>query len=173
MKSELVYLYQPLDGPNFLFSPRKSGDVGYDLPVYIEKSNQTIIDRIVSFFLFKKSIIIWPIIGVRTINSGIYLIMPDHLWAEIRPRSSTSRKKLNILGGTIDSGYHGEMFTVIHNLGFIPRIISHDQRYSQVVFRYAIRPQMRLIGDESFHHMVNESIKDGGRGLTGFGSTGS
>lgn len=159
--------------PNSIpLEPKRRGDVGYDLYVCIDRTEQSWLERVVSKLIGERCLIIWPIVGVKTIHSGIHLVMPDSIWCEVRPRSSTSRKKLNVLGGTIDSGYHGPMFTVLHNLGFIPRIILEGERYAQAVFRLAIRPHLIDIDGYQFNAIVRDSINRGGRAMDGFGSTG-
>lgn len=97
------------------------------------------------------------------VHSGIFLDMPYNIWCHVLPRSSTLRKKMTILGGVIDSCYMGELLTVIHNFGFVPRMVFHGQRYAQVIFYQAIRPI--LIEVEGFRG-------ESDRGGKGFGSTG-
>lgn len=151
------------------FETAKYGDVGHDLYVTVVK--QTWFEKLVSWFIDSKVMIIWPIIGVRTLVSGIHLSMPNDLWCEVRPRSSTSRRKLEVLGGTIDSGYRGELFTVLHNFGLMPRVIEEGERYAQVVFYPAIRPHIVYTSDEEFTLLVEGEGQDS-RGFDGFGSTG-
>lgn len=145
-----------------LAHPAKAGDVGYDL--YVVITEQTWLERLISWAIGWKSQLIWPLVGVKTIKSGVRISMPQSIWCEIRPRSSTSRKKLAVLGGTIDSGYQGELYTVLHNLGLIPRLVRAGDRYAQVVFHPACRPSIQRVGEFS----VVSSRAD-----TGFGSTGS
>lgn len=155
------------------FEPQKPGDVGHDLEAVILKEEQSLLDRLLSFVLRKRVLIMWPLVGTRTIRSGRYLWMPPHVWCEIRARSSTSQRKLQVIGGTIDSGYRGELYTVLHNFGFLPRLAVEGERYAQVVFKVAIRPQVFHVAQSSFDRMVENEVDDGGRGPTGFGSTGA
>lgn len=141
----------------------KPGDVGHDLTVLIPPYTMTWVDRLVSWFLGRRALVVWPVVGVRTIHSGIRVSMPNTIWAEVRPRSSTSRRKLHVLGGTIDSGYQGELYTVLHNLGLMPRLIKQGERYAQIVFHSAVRPMFER---------VFEFTAPTHRGDTGFGSTG-
>lgn len=142
-------------------SPRKPGDVGHDLFVII--TEQTMLERVISLFTKRKVQIIWPLVGVRTVRSGVRIGMGSAIWCEIRPRSSTSRKKLHVLGGPIDSGYRGELYTVLHNLGLVPRLIREGERYAQVVFHQAVRPTIRNVRE----------LGESERGESGFGSTGA
>jgi deoxyuridine 5'-triphosphate nucleotidohydrolase len=151
-------------GSHGSWQPRKPGDVGYDLRVEIR--GQTWLDRLISLFVREPVHVVLPVVGTRTVASGVFLDMGDlNVWAEIRPRSSTSRAKLQILGGTIDNGYQGELYTVLHNFGFLPRLIRNGERYAQVVFYPAVRPMTLLAASvDDFGYT--------GRGSTGFGSTG-
>lgn len=154
------------------FGVAKPNDIGHDLFVQIDREDQTWLDRLWSWVIQSPCIIIWPVVGMRTVRSGVQIQMPDEVWAEIRARSSTSKRKLQILGGTIDSGYRGEYYSVIHNFGLLPKVIAHRDRVAQVVFYYAIRPRVDYIGENYFARIVAKEVEDGGRGTTGFGSTG-
>lgn len=156
---------------DYRFDTKKPGDIGHDLYVHVE--NRTWLERLLSILLNEKIHIVWPVVGSRTVSSGIHVHMDEDVWCEIRPRSSTSRKKLQILGGTIDSGYRGELYSVIHNFGLIPRIIRHGERYAQVAFYQAIRPQIIEVSERSFLTFVEYETEQGGRGFQGFGSTGA
>jgi len=153
-----------------IFAPKLGGDIGHDLHATINHRN--IFDHILSWFMAKKVIILWPMVGQRTIGSMIALVMPPDVWCEIRPRSSTSQKRLGVLAGTIDSGYMGELFTVIHNYGILPRIIVEGERYAQVIFYNAVRPHIVHLTPWEYDTHMNQSMIDGHRGGSGFGSTG-
>ena len=167
MKSMGVAVYNT---KNVEFGPKRPGDVGHDLYAVVDHRN--IFDLILSLILGKKVVILWPIVGQRTLGSGLALIMPVDIWCEIRPRSSTSKKKLIVQSGTIDSGYMGELFTVIHNYGLVPRIIADGERYAQVIFYPAVRPMTYEIALPTYEAHVNQAAGDGGRAGSGFGSTG-
>lgn len=147
------------------FGPKKVGDVGHDLYANIVTSKQSRLDRILSSILWRDVIVVWPFTA-KTVNSGIWLSMPNSLWCKIEARSSTMRKCLSVLGGVIDSGYRGEMLTIVHNFGILPRIIKHRERYAQVIFFDARRPRLT-----SVDHFDHRDVSD--RGTSGFGSTGS
>lgn len=156
------------------FTPKKHGDVGHDLFVRIYKHQQSWLERWMSTVMQRRVLIIWPIVGMRTLHSGVHLVLPDDIWCEIRPRSSTSTRKLQILGGTIDSGYRGELFTVLHNFGLMPKLVFEGERYSQAVFFHAVRPSVEYIEGTTFHMTIRaeELANINARTTTGFGSTG-
>ena len=143
------------------FDYSKHGDVGYDLVAKVE--GQTLLDRVVSFILRRRVHVLLPLVGRRNVSSGIFLAMPGSVWCQLHARSSIARKKLQLLGGVIDSGYRGELFAVLHNFGFLPRLVVQNERYAQVVFYVAVRPRIQ---------MVDEFTDSTIRGDTGFGSTG-
>lgn len=151
---------------SYLAGPQKNGDVGHDLYVVIDEEEQTLVDKFVSWLVGRPTVVVWPLVGTRRVSSGVHLSMPNCVWCRILPRSSTSRNKLEILGGNIDSGYRGELYTMIHNFGFWPRLIKAGERYAQVIYYPAVRPIIQDVpefGDDDASE----------RGATGFGSTGA
>ncbi len=142
----------------------KPGDVGHDLHVHVIPRFQSIIDMIVSLVLRKPVYVIWPF-ATKLLHSGIAMSVPENIWYMIRSRSSASQKRLMVLGGTIDSGYRGELRTLLYNFGLKPRLIKDGERYAQVVFVEAVRPHMWQV--KKFDHL-DATV----RGSTGFGSTG-
>jgi dUTP pyrophosphatase len=144
------------------FTPKKSGDVGHDIHTVIGRDHMTILDKIVSLFVGRDCIVVMPH-SERIINSGLHLGLHDGVWAWIVARSSTSRKRMIVLGGVLDSGYRGELYTVLGNFGWLPRIVKHDERYAQVIFFNAVRPEIRRV-----HELLPTD-----RGATGFGSSGA
>jgi dUTPase len=163
-----VRVFDRLNRISLPFVRAKEGDVGHDLFSVILPMNMTWFERLL--WKFRKCppfYILWPN-QIKAVNSGLHLDMPPSLWCECKARSSIARRKLAVIGGIIDSGYNGEMFTVLHNLGHRPRFIYDGERYSQVIFHKAYRPEMRPIDETEFLELVASSE----RGMTGFGSTG-
>lgn len=158
----------PLGGP---FKPSKEGDVGHDLYVIVYHEEMTWLERLIRWYkVWKRKDhghpnlkIVWPF-SMKMAHSGVHVNMPNDTWCHVVARSSTARKKLMVLGGIIDSGYQGELFAVLGNFSFIPRLIVEGERYAQVIFHQATRP--------NFHHAISFSSRSE-RGGTGFGSTGS
>lgn len=152
-----------------LVSPKKEGDVGHDLPIVIRRSDMTLIEKLYADIRYRLTgeydavKIVWPF-SSTTLRNGVMIELPNTLWAKIEGRSSTTRKRLMVLGGIIDSGYRGEYFTVLGNFSLIPRVVRDGERYAQVVFYHAVRPNM------AFSPFLNSHTE---RGDTGFGSTGA
>lgn len=151
-----------------LIAIKKDGDVGYDLPC-------------------TEDMIIQP--GQRrTISTGIYLEMPDHLWATIEGRSSASKweyealkavdsweasnvhnidgeadvPKFMVITGIIDTGYRGELKAVVINVGPVPVTVKAGERYAQVIFHFRCTPPIEEV----------DELAPSERGSTGFGSSG-
>lgn len=121
-----------------------SGDVGYDLYVSSEISI--------------------PPNSFVDVPTGIYFQMDTPLWCRITGRSSTIRKwNLLVQEGIIDTGYVGELFIGVWNLNGHEVILQKGTRIAQVIFFYAITPNLQRI--------LFIKSKDG-RGSDGFGSTG-
>ena len=166
-RGEVGFWYQPNTAMGF--APKKSGDVGHDLLSAIEFDEMTRIERLVAKIAKVKvpMVILWPF-SLRSIRTEMHLVMGKSMWCEIVSRSSAAQRSIMVIGGIIDSGYIGELYTVIHNVGFRPRIIKRGERYSQVIFHEAVRPTTTQLGARRF----KELAKTRERGIAGFGSTG-
>lgn len=144
------------DGPG-LHEPKREGDIGWDL-----EASETV------------EILAGTAVDIPT---NVRLQMPDNVWAEIRARSSTVRRGLQVDAGTLDTGYRGPLFVVTRNLAMPFRqagdgvlvaygnkvIIEKGERIGQVIFHkvcsvWAVEVPRIDTGSE--------------RGEQGFGSTG-
>lgn len=96
------------------------------------------------------------------IPTGIFLDMPMNVWCSLEARSSASTKLLITPDAIIDSGYRGELFAVVFNLGYADYHVEAGERIVQAIFRE------RTIAKISETEVLSESQ----RGVTGFGSTG-
>jgi len=126
--------------------PAKHGDVGYDLKLWLPDGDMTILPQ--------------KMINIRT---GVYIKLPDGYWGDIRPRSSTfAKRKLFVMGGTIDEGYTGEISIFIWNPTLEPHVVSNGDRLAQLVITPRVTPNIDVVN----------SLPETVRGSTGFGSTG-
>lgn len=139
-----------------IFHIKKPGDVGFDLPVILPKRG-----GLLGKLWGGRWVIIWPF-TTRKLASGIHIEMPDTLWASLRDRSSTSKSKMMVLGGIIDAGYRGELFSLMMNFSFLPKLIKHGDRLVQLIYFPRIIP----------NHDIREELSPSERGEDGFGSTG-
>ena len=107
--------------------------------------------------------------GQAKIPIGLAFEIPEGYELQIRPRSGiTSKTKLRVQLGTIDSGYRGQVFVTVDNIepiyGDIPILVEIEKgtRIAQGV----IAPVIQATFEES------ETLSDTERGEFGFGSTG-
>jgi dUTP pyrophosphatase len=91
--------------------------------------------------------------------------MPNHLEAQIRPRSGLAIKQgLTCLNtpGTIDADYRGEIKVILINLSNEIQVIQDGDRIAQIVFQQVEKMEWQLV----------ENLETTQRGDGGFGHTG-
>jgi dUTP pyrophosphatase len=91
--------------------------------------------------------------------------MPNHLEAQIRPRSGLAIKQgLTCLNtpGTIDADYRGEIKVILINLSSEIQVIQDGDRIAQIVFQQVEKMEWQLV----------ENLETTQRGDGGFGHTG-
>ena len=104
------------------------------------------------------------------IPTGIFLRMPQHLVADVRPRSGLALKHgLTVLNtpGTIDSDYRGEIGVVLINHGDAPFVVEPLARIAQLVFLTLPAVDVVEIVDFADEHNEHNERKSGGFGSTG------
>ena len=92
---------------------KREGDSGFDL--YVSKA--------ITLQPFQRG---W-------VSNGIKMQIPDGHEVQIRPRSSTSKLGLDVVLGTVDSGYRGEVKTMVYNNSNMRAYITVGMRVSQAV----------------------------------------
>jgi dUTP pyrophosphatase len=91
--------------------------------------------------------------------------MPNHLEAQVRPRSGLAIKQgLTCLNtpGTIDADYRGEIKVILINLSNEIQVIQDGDRIAQIVFQQVEKMEWQLV----------ENLETTQRGDGGFGHTG-
>ena len=99
------------------------------------------------------------------IPTGLHIAMPNHLEAQIRPRSGLAIKQgLTCLNtpGTIDADYRGEIKVILINLSNEIQVIQDGDRIAQIVFQQVEKTEWQLV----------ENLETTQRGDGGFGHTG-
>jgi len=99
------------------------------------------------------------------VPTGLFIELPIHYEAQVRPRSGLALKHdimLTNSPGTIDAGYRGEVGIIMYNAGSEPFHIKRGERIAQMVI--AKLPEVEFIRVEQ--------LADSNRGTGGFGSTG-
>lgn len=99
------------------------------------------------------------------VPTGISLEIPVGYEGQVRPRSGLALKEgITVLNtpGTVDSGYRGEVKTIMINQSDIPFQITKGMRISQLA--------IRSVPDVTFVEV--DELSESDRGDGGFGSTG-
>ncbi|MFM7719779.1 MAG: dUTP diphosphatase [Sediminibacterium sp.] len=99
------------------------------------------------------------------IPTGLHIAMPNHMEAQIRPRSGLAIKQgLTCLNtpGTIDADYRGEIKVILINLSNEIQLIHDGDRIAQIVFQQVEKMEWQLV----------ENLESTQRGEGGFGHTG-
>jgi dUTP pyrophosphatase len=107
---------------------------------------------------------------VREIMPGQTIRLPTALrfqllrgWElQVRPRSGLGTRGLQVMPGTIDSDYTGEVMVIVHNASGHPFLITHEDRIAQAVLSPVYRAALKQ----------GKVIDNPTRGSNGFGSTG-
>jgi dUTP diphosphatase len=100
---------------------------------------------------------------VTLVPTGIAVEVPRGFEVQVRPRSGLARRGVNVILGTVDSDYRGEVFVNMHTIGTLQsyRIQNGDRIAQLVVARVEMLPVVEI-----------EELSDSARGEGGFGSTG-
>ena len=100
---------------------------------------------------------------IRVIQTGLAFEIQDGMEIQIRPRSGLSSKtKLRVIFGTVDSGYRGEVGIIVENTGHTPYTIKLGDRIAQGV----LAPVNKAIIEEVVE------LTESNRGSKGYGSSG-
>lgn len=127
-----------------LCHPAYPGDVGHDL-------------------LAAETVRLYPG-DTRLVPTGVYLEMPEQIWAQILDKSSVAARDIQVVGGVIDPNYRGEIQVLLHNGGRKDKFVSYGDAVAQLVFRQVV--SVELVSVEAIG-------LDTERGEKGFGSSGN
>lgn len=98
------------------------------------------------------------------IPTGIRMNIPEGYVVEVKNRSSIAAKKNLVVGAhIIDSGYQGEIFIDLHNIGSEMVLIQQGEKIAQLVC-YQIETPKPVVVENAFE-------QESERGEGGFGST--
>jgi dUTP pyrophosphatase len=105
----------------------------------------------------------------KLIPIGIKIGVPHGHMLQVMNRSSVAAKRSLIVGAhVIDSGYNGEIFVNLHNIGSVRQSISHGDKIAQIV----TIPVMPVRLFESLDdNLYEEPIMISNRGDGALGST--
>jgi len=102
----------------------------------------------------------------RLLPTGIKVEIPFEYMLEIKNKSGIASKQQLLVGACVcDSGYDGEIFINLHNVGYVTQTIEPGEKIAQAV----LTPVVRCSIEEVYEDTLNE---DSPRGKGAFGSTG-
>ena len=103
------------------------------------------------------------------IPTGLKFGIPHGYMLQVMNRSSIAAKRgLMVCAHVIDSGYDGEVFINLHNVGNGPQLIRYGDKIAQLVMMPVVTFRPYLIKGDLYH----ESITISDRGDGALGSTG-
>tara|TARA_B100000519_G_C13955201_1_gene302625 strand:- start:19 stop:477 length:459 start_codon:yes stop_codon:yes gene_type:complete len=105
--------------------------------------------------------------GTTLLETGLKISVPEGHMLQIMNKSGIATKKQLVTGAcVVDSGYDGELFVNLHNIGTTAQVIEPGQKIAQAVLIPLCIPQIKEIPTDSIYD------KETSRGTGGFGSTG-
>jgi len=103
------------------------------------------------------------------LGTGLKFGVPHGYMLEVKNRSGTAAKKSLLVGAcVIDSGYDGEVFINLHNVGTTPQFIQPGMKIAQVVLTPVVhfRATERAQGNLYDYPMTISNRGDGALGST-------
>lgn len=119
-------------------------------------------DQDCGYDLYSSEPVLVPAKGHADVPHNIKIELPPDTWGWLTSRSSTLRKLgLVVIGGVIDGGYRGELFTQVYNPTDSAIEVKYDSRISQLIVMPLIVPPVIAVAE----------ISETDRGSKGFGSS--
>ena len=154
---ELLY-FSEMKGHNLNY--HHSGDAGIDLPIWDERLENGELGYYGSIKL--------PPRGSITLKTGVHIAIPEGNFGFLDSRSSTSKKKLDLLCRVIDEPFRGNMRLAIINLSDSESVtISNGDELFQIVIMPYTR--VKTVNTGSYFDFLQQA-GDTSRGSEGFGS---
>ena len=146
----MIIQYQRLD--EYVKVPTRSNPSDAGLDVYANVKDPIVIDP-------RESVII---------PTGLKFGIPHGYMLQVMNRSSIAAKRGLMVGAhVIDSGYDGEVFINLHNVGSSPQMIRYGDKIAQLVMVPVVTFRLNHIQGDLYH----ESITISNRGDGALGST--
>jgi len=116
----------------------------------------------------QKSVVIGPNENM-VIPTGLRFAIPHGYMLQVCNRSSMGAKKSLVVGAhIIDSGYDGEVFIDLHNIGSMPQRVTHYDKIAQIVMVPVVSFHPREVAPA---HLYQLPITISDRGAGALGST--
>jgi dUTP pyrophosphatase len=104
------------------------------------------------------------------LSTGLKVEVPHGYMLEVKNRSGMAAKKSLIVGAcVVDSGYSGEIFVNLHNVGREPQIIDPGAKIAQLVLIPVVQWRPTLVEEEDLY---SDPLTISNRGSGALGSTG-
>ena len=101
------------------------------------------------------------------LETGLKIEVPEGFMLEVKNKSGIALKRQLVAGAcVIDSGYNGEIFINLHNIGKKPQVIEPGQKIAQGVFVKIAQPMLVEIEEDNIYGGQTD------RGSGALGSTG-
>jgi deoxyuridine 5'-triphosphate nucleotidohydrolase len=133
------------------------GAAGLDLPVYDE--------RLENGEWGNNGVLILKPMESKIIKTGVYMAIPDGCVGILDMRSSSSKKKLDLLCHTIDNDYRGNIRLSVINLNSEPVTIKNGQSIAQIIILPRLFCKTQQVANV-------DALPQTKRGDGGYGSTG-
>lgn len=105
--------------------------------------------------------------GTTLLETGLKIAVPEGYMLQVMNKSGIASKRQLVTGAcVVDSGYDGEIYVNLHNIGTEPQIIEPGQKIAQAVLLPIITPSLVEVEDSNVYGETTE------RASGGFGSTG-
>ena len=102
----------------------------------------------------------------RIVPTGIKVEVPYGYMLEIKNKSSVAVKQQLLVGAcVVDSGYDGEVFVNLHNVGAATRIIQPGQKIAQAVMIPVVPCEVEEVAEDNLNE--NSARGEGALGSTG------
>ena len=101
------------------------------------------------------------------ISTGLKVGVPEGYMLEIKNKSGVAFKRSLVVGAcVVDSGYNGEVFVNLHNIGSIRQTIMPGEKVAQAVLVPVVNAEFEEVQDDDVYGSTTE------RGTGALGSTG-
>ena len=108
----------------------------------------------------------------KILGTGLKFGVPHGYMLQAMNRSGMASKRCLVVGAhCIDSGYDGEIFIDLHNIGEKAQLIEPESKIAQLVLIPVVTFRAMETTKDSLYNWVPITISN--RGADGFGSTGS
>ena len=117
----------------------------------------------------KNEVVVWSG-DSRILPTGLKVEVPHGYMLEVKNRSGMAAKKSLVVGAcVVDSGYNGEIFVNLHNIGNHSQTVKHGDKIAQLVLIPVV--QWRSV-EVKENNLYQDALTISSRGAGALGSTG-